>query len=143
MKNFAAEFKKFITKGNILDLAVAVVIGTAFTKIVNSLVKDVLMPIISLITGEEGFTNYKYVIVEANEAMGIAENAIYYGQFIQNIVDFFIIALVVFLMVKFINRTRTFVDKAQEEIKEAFVEQKVKTDAVLMDIKELLKDNLK
>jgi len=143
MKSFINEFKKFITKGNILDLAVAVVIGTAFTKIVNSLVKDILMPVISLVTGEEGFTNYKYVIVEANEAQGIAENAIYYGQFIQNIMDFFIIALIVFLVVKFINKTRVLMDKAEEEIKEVLVEQKVKTDAVLTDIKELLKENLK
>ena len=143
MKSFINEFKKFITKGNILDLAVAVVIGTAFTKIVNSLVKDILMPVISLVTGEEGFTNYKYVIVEANEAQVIAENAIYYGQFIQNIMDFFIIALIVFLVVKFINKTRVLMDKAEEEIKEVLVEQKVKTDAVLTDIKELLKENLK
>jgi large conductance mechanosensitive channel len=118
------EFKKFIARGNILDLAVAVVIGGAFTKIVNSFVKDVLMPIISLVLGGNGFENYKYVIVPASVELDgtiIAENAIYYGLFIQNVVDFIIIAFVVFMIVKIINKMKEasneLIDKELEEKK--------------------------
>ncbi|MBN2605531.1 MAG: large conductance mechanosensitive channel protein MscL [Bacilli bacterium] len=118
-----SEFKKFIARGNILDLAVAVIIGGAFTKIVNSFVKDVLMPVISLALGGNGFENYKYVIVpETVELDGtiIAENAIYYGLFIQNIVDFIIIAFVVFMIVKIINKMK----EASEELIEKEIEEK-------------------
>ena len=106
MKNFVNEFKTFINRGNILELAVAVVVGTAFTKIVNSFVKDILMPLISIIIGDEGFENFKYVITEGDEALGIAENAVYYGRFIQNSLDFIIVAIVVFLMIKVINKLK-------------------------------------
>lgn len=141
MKKFVSDFKKFITKGNVMDLAVAVVIGAAFTKIVNSLVKDILTPIISLITGDEGFSNYKYVITEGNELLGIEENAIYYGVFIQNVLDFLIIAFVIFIIVKLINKTREIVDDVHDEIKENIV-KKAKTDDILLDIKNLLGKNL-
>lgn len=106
MKNLLDEFKKFVNRGNIVELAVAVVVGTAFTKIVNSFVKDILMPLISIILGEKGFENFKYVITEANEAEGIAENAVYYGRFIQNSLDFVIVAVVVFAMIKIINKLK-------------------------------------
>ena len=106
MKKFINEFKIFINRGNILDLAVAVVVGSAFTKIINSFVKDILTPMISLVLGEQGFENFKYVITEADEASGIVENAIYYGRFIQNSLDFLIVALVVFIMIKVINKLK-------------------------------------
>ena len=106
MKGFINEFKTFINRGNVIELAIAVVVGSAFTKIVNSFVKDILMPLISIVLGEEGFENFKYVIREADEAAGIAENAVYYGRFIQNSLDFLIVALVVFIMIKVINKVR-------------------------------------
>ena len=106
MKGFINEFKTFINRGNVMELAMAVVVGTAFTKIVNSFVKDILMPLISIVLGDEGFENFKYVIREADEAAGIAENAVYYGRFIQNSLDFLIVALVVFIMIKVINKVR-------------------------------------
>jgi large conductance mechanosensitive channel len=106
MKKFIDEFKIFINRGNVLELAVAVVVGSAFTKIVNSFVKDILMPLISIIIGDEGFENFKYVITEGDEVAGIAENAIYYGRFIQNSLDFLIVALVVFIMIKVINKLK-------------------------------------
>ena len=106
MKKFINEFKIFINRGNVLELAVAVVVGSAFTKIVNSFVKDILMPLISIIIGDEGFENFKYVITEGDEAAGITENAIYYGRFIQNSLDFLIVALVVFIMIKVINKLK-------------------------------------
>ena len=95
------EFKTFISRGNVIDMAVGVIIGSAFTAIVNSLVKDVVMPAISVLTGGVDFTDWKYVITEGTEE--VAECAILYGQFIQNIINFLLIAVVVFAMVKLIN----------------------------------------
>ena len=95
------EFKEFAFKGNVIDLAVGVIIGGAFGKIVASLVNDLLMPAIGLIFGGVKFTDLKYVITPANGE--IVEAAIRYGSFIQSIVDFFIIAISVFLFVKLLS----------------------------------------
>ena len=132
MKKLIKEFGTFIKRGNILDLAVAVVIGTAFTKIVNSFVKDIFTPIISLLIGEEGFENFKYVITEGDEALGIAENAIYYGRFMQSTLDSLIIALVVFLMIKIINKVKEEIEDIVDEIEEIVDD--------LMDNKEEVKE---
>jgi large conductance mechanosensitive channel len=157
MKKFFGDFKKFITKGNVLDLAVAVIIGGAFGKIIGSLVKDVLMPVISLLVGEQGFDNYKYVITAADVDAGVAENAIYYGLFIQNVIDFLIIAFVVFLIVRIFAKVS---EVAQAKLRAAELEQKAleeKTKAeadalkvkeptveeLLTDIKKLLEKQLK
>ena len=94
------EFKTFIARGNVIDMAVGIIIGTAFTKIVNSLVADVITPAISVITGKVNFSDLKYVIAEATETT--AENAVKYGSFIQAVIDFLIIAVVVFAMVKIV-----------------------------------------
>ncbi len=101
MKKFFDEFKKFISRGNVIDMAVGVIMGSTFTKIVTSLVNDVMMPAIGMVIGGKSFEQFKYVIAEATETT--AESAIYYGKFIQSIVDFLIIAFVVFVMVKIIN----------------------------------------
>ena len=101
MKKFFDEFKKFISRGNVIDMAVGVIMGSTFTKIVTSLVNDVMMPAIGMIIGGKSFEQFKYVIEEATETT--AESAIYYGKFIQSIVDFLIVALVVFVIVKLIN----------------------------------------
>lgn len=142
MKKFFKEFKTFITKGNVLDLAVAFIIGAAFKSIISSLVNDILTPIISLVVGEQGFVNYKYVITEADETLGITENAITYGNFIQNVFDFLVIALVVFLIIKVINRISAAAEKAKNEtveVVEVVVEEvKPKMEDILLDIKELL-----
>lgn len=95
------EFKEFAFKGNIIDLAVAVIIGGAFGKIVSSLVNDLLMPAIGIILGGVSFKDLKYVITPANG--DIQESAILYGSFIQSIVDFLIIAFSIFLFVKLLN----------------------------------------
>lgn len=101
MKKFFEEFKKFISRGNVVDMAVGVIMGSTFTKIVTSLVNDVMMPAIGMVIGGKSFEQFKYVIAEATETT--AESAIYYGKFIQSIVDFLIVAFVVFVMVKIIN----------------------------------------
>ncbi len=92
------EFKEFALKGNVIDLAVGVIIGGAFGKIVSSLVNDILMPVIGVILGGVSFTDLKYVITPASG--DIAEVAILYGSFIQAIVDFLIIAFSIFLFIK-------------------------------------------
>lgn len=98
---FFAEFKEFISRGNVMDLAVGVIIGSAFTAIVNSLVNDILMPVIGLISGGIDLSGLKYVFTEATETT--AEAAIYYGTFLQNIVNFLLIALTLFCVVKAMN----------------------------------------
>jgi len=120
MKKLYGEFKKFVNRGNIMDLAVAVVVGSAFTKIINSFVKDILTPLISIVLGDEGFENFKYVITEGDEALGIAENAVYYGRFIQNSLDFLVIAVVVFMMIKIINKIKEEVEDIYEDIVDVF-----------------------
>ncbi len=101
MKKFIEEFKTFISRGNVVDLAVGVVVGSNFTAIVNSLVNDIIMPIIGIFLGGVNFTELKYVITPATETT--PESAIRYGNFIQVIVNFIIIAMVVFLIVKALN----------------------------------------
>lgn len=101
MKGFMNEFKKFISRGNVVDMAVGVIMGSTFTKIVTSLVNDVMMPAIGMLIGGTSFENFKYVIEPATETA--AESAIYYGKFIQSIVDFLLVAIVVFVIVKLIN----------------------------------------
>ena len=103
-KGLVQEFKTFISRGNVIDMAVGVIIGSAFTKIVNSLVNDVFMPVLGVITGGVNLAELKYVVTPATEE--VAEVAIKYGAFIQNIVDFLLIAIVVFIMVKTINALR-------------------------------------
>ena len=106
MKKFFAEFKKFITRGNVIDMAVGVIVGSAFTAIVTSLVNDLLMPVIGALFGGIDFSTLKYVIRAADEAAGIEEAAIKYGSFIQAIVNFLLIALVIFFIVKAMNKFR-------------------------------------
>lgn len=101
------EFKEFAMRGSVIDLAVGVVIGAAFGKVVTSLVEQVIMPPIGLITGGVDFSNLKWVLKPANvtdPAHKVAEVAIYYGAFINTVITFLIIALAIFLLVKVINR---------------------------------------
>ena len=111
--SFFADFKKFISKGNIIDLSVAVVIGAAFNKITSSLVNDIIMPLISLLTGGVSVADWKWVIKPATyDAAGVqitAETALRYGVFIQALIDFLIIAFTIFVVLKIIvNSERGF-----------------------------------
>lgn len=106
---FLEEFRKFAMRGNVIDMAVGVVIGGAFSKIVTSLVNDIVMPLIGLVSGGVDFTSMRWVIREAHTAVDgtqIAEASLNYGKFIQTAVDFAIIAFSIFLAVKLINRFR-------------------------------------
>ena len=104
MGKFFQDFKKFATKGNIIDMAVGVIIGGAFGKIVTSLVNDVIMPTVGILMGGIDFSSLKYVITPADEAAGIVEASIKYGSFIQTVVDFLIIALSVFFFVRLMGK---------------------------------------
>ncbi len=99
------EFKKFIIRGNVIDLAVAVIIGGAFGKIVTSLVNDVIMPLIGLLLGKVDFKTLKWVLEAASGDQ--PEVAVYYGNFIQNVVDFLIVAFVIFTMIKLIEKLKS------------------------------------
>ena len=104
-----SEFKEFIAKGNVLDLAVGVVIGAAFGKIVSALVDGIIMPIVGVALGGVSVSDWKFVMKpESVDAAGakVAEVAVQYGMFIQTLIDFLIIAFVIFLVVKAYNRMR-------------------------------------
>ena len=104
-----SEFKEFIAKGNVLDLAVGVVIGAAFGKIVTAMVDGIVMPIVGVALGGVSVSDWKYVIKpETVDAAGakVAEVAVQYGVFIQTLIDFLIIAFVIFLVIKAYNRMR-------------------------------------
>ena len=124
MKKFWQEFKAFISKGNVLDLAVAVIVGGAFNKIVSSLVNDVIMPLISLAIGGADVSEWKWVIKEATETT--AETALRYGAFIQAIIDFLIIALTIFIIIKVFNFSRNKLRKVGEQVKTEFKKKKKK-----------------
>ncbi len=133
MKKFFQDFKKFITKGNVLDLAVAVIIGGAFGKIISSLVNHILMPVISLIAGKKSFEDIKTVLTPANELTGVTENAIYWGLFIQNVIDFLIIAFVIFLIIRAFGRVSALAEKAKAKLHE----EELKAQAEEKRLKEL------
>lgn len=119
------EFKTFIMRGNVMDLAVGVIIGAAFGKIVTSLVNDILMPLIGVLLGKVNFTDL---------SVKIGSSTIKYGMFIQNIVDFLIVAFCIFVMVKIINKIINKKEGKKEE-------KPVKTDElkVLEEIRDLVK----
>ena len=127
-KGFAAEFKKFIMRGNVIDLAVGVIVGGAFQAIVKSLVDDVVMPVISLATKGVDFANWfialdggEYATLEAAQEAGAS--VLSYGNFISAILNFLIMAFVVFLLVKGIN---TIADKTKKKEEEAPAEPTTK-----------------
>lgn len=133
MKKNLDEFKKFIERGNVLDLAVGVIIGGAFSSIVTSLVNNILTPIIGLFMGGVNFSNL--AITFRNTKIG-------YGAFIQSIIDFLIVAVCIFAIVKFINKI-THLKKKEEVKEEKVVAPKTAEVLLLEEIRDLLKNNNK
>ena len=145
MKKMASEFKEFIARGNVMDLAVGVIIGGAFSAIVTSLVNDIIMPIISLITGGIDFTNWfisldgtKYNTLAEAQAAGASVLA--YGSFIQAIIYFLILAFVIFMLVKGVNRL-TKIKKKEEEKKEEAPSKSAEEELLEKILTELKKKN--
>lgn len=128
MAKFIQEFKEFALKGSVMDMAVGIIIGGAFGKIVDSLVKDVIMPPITLLTDKGNFADLKWIlrpgIMEGDEIIR-PEVALTIGSFIQALLDFFIIALVIFLLIKGINSLRRKKEAAQEPAPEPSEEVKL------------------
>lgn len=114
MKSLLQEFKKFIMRGNVIDLAVGVVMGNAFSKIVSSLVNDIMMPIIGIIIGGHDFNNLSITVGSAK---------IMYGSFIQNIIDFLIIAASIFIFIKLINVVMHKKEEPKKETKKEVSEE--------------------
>ena len=142
-KSFMGEFKTFIARGNVMDMAVGVIIGGAFGKISTSLVNDVIMPLISVLTGGVDFSNWK-IVLKAGAAGAIdasTEIAIRYGAFLATILDFLIIAFAVFLMLKAINGFHDKLKKAEEEApaKEPAPPEPSNEEKLLTEIRDLLK----
>lgn len=131
------EFKEFIMRGNVIDLAVGVIVGAAFQKIVSSLVDNILMPVVGMIIGGIDFTSLSVMV-------GTAE--IKYGLFIQNIIDFLIVAFVLFLVVKAMNTAKkTAEKKLKKEEKKAEEEAPAKAEDIVLleEIRDLLASNKK
>ena len=137
---FIGEFKEFIKKGNVLDMAVGVVIGGAFSAIVTSIVNDIIMPLVSLLTGGLDFSNW-FVALDGNkyETLAAAQEAgaatLNYGNLISVVINFLIVALCIFIVVKAMNK---FTRKKEEEVKE---EAPAKSDEVVLleEIRDLMK----
>lgn len=121
------EFKEFALRGNVMDLAVGVIIGGAFGKIVSSLVNDILMPILSILTGGINFSDLKIIL--RHESKDAAEVAFKYGAFIQNVIDFLIIAFCIFMMVKAMNKlTKKKKEEPVEDLPKAPTQEEILTD---------------
>ncbi|MBQ1459789.1 MAG: large-conductance mechanosensitive channel protein MscL [Oscillospiraceae bacterium] len=137
MKKFLNEFKEFAMRGNVIDLAVGVVIGGAFGAITTSLVNDIIMPFISILTGGVDFTQWKWVLKAGDEAAEIAEVAVKFGNLIAVILNFIVIALVLFCVIKGINKMK----KPEEPAPEPAPEPAGPTaEELLGEIRDLLKE---
>ena len=139
MKKFMKEFKEFALKGNVFDMAVGIIIGAAFGKIVSSLVSDIFMPLLSLVMGNLNLADAKIVLkaaeLAADGSVTTAEVALTYGAFLNNVIDFLAIALVIFIMIKAINKMRH-----KEEAKPEKKEEKPSEEVLLLrEIRDSLK----
>lgn len=132
-KGFIAEFKEFISRGNVLDMAVGVIVGGAFTAIVTSLVNDILMPLIGLLTGGADFSSLKVTV--GNPIGDVAPATINYGMFIQQVVNFLIVTFVIFAVIKSINKFRRKDEPAEEPEPEPETPEEV---LLMREIRDLL-----
>ena len=143
---FFKEFKEFAMKGNVIDMAVGVVIGAAFSKIVSSLVKDIIMPLVGVATGGINFTDYKIVLQKAvmdGQEVITPEVTMNWGAWVQTIVDFLIVAFCIFVMIKFMNNLRRRAEKAQKEEEAAAAAAPAaptKEEELLTEIRDILKN---
>lgn len=141
MKKFFKEFKDFAMKGNVVDMAVGVIIGAAFGKIVSSLVNDIIMPLIGVATGGINFTDYKWVIQQAvmdGQEVLKPEVTMNWGAWVQTVVDFIIVAFCIFVMIKFINNMRKKKEK-EKEAEAAAPAAPSQEEVLLTEIRDLLK----
>lgn len=133
---FIKEFKEFALKGNVMDMAVGVIIGGAFGKIVSSLVDNILMPLVGVVTGNIDFTKLVFKFGEGDLSATLS-----YGQFIQNVVDFLIVAFCIFLIIKAMNKLT--IKKAEEPAAPAPEPEPSAEEKLLTEIRDLLKNQAK
>lgn len=133
MKSFITEFKNFAIKGNMVDMAIGIIIGASFNAVVNTLVKKVIMPPLSILTGGTNFSDMKFVLQEGNEYL--EEVAIGYGDLFNVLIDFLIVALTIFIVVKGMNRFR---DQAEDVTNEKV--ETPKNIKLLSNIERLLEE---
>lgn len=131
IKEFYKEFKTFAMKGSVIDMAVGIIIGAAFGKIVTSMVNDVLMPPLGMLMGGVDFGDKAIIIKQANAALGVKEVSIRYGLFINQCIDFAIVAFAIFLVIKMLNKLK------KEEA--AAPAKPNPTEVLLTEIRDLLK----
>lgn len=160
MKKFFSDFKAFITKGNVVDMAIGVVVGGAFKDIVNALVSNIITPLIGLLLGGSSLSDQKYVlqkevveIVDGVETVTTPENAVLWGAFLQTIIDFLIIAFTIFVVIKVAMTVHNKAEAAAKRLKkqqeeaaaeEAPAEPEISsTDKLLIEIRDLLKKDEK
>ena len=141
---FLKDFKAFALKGNVIDMAVGVVVGGAFGKIVTSIVNDVIMPLVSVMTGGVSFTDWKWVISpevidEVTQEVVKAEVALTYGNLIQQVVDFVIIALSIFVVIRVITKAGEKLRRKEEEVPAVEEPKGPTTEELLTEIRDLLK----
>ena len=148
MKKFFKEFGEFIQRGNVMDMAVGVVIGTAFSAIVTSLVNDIIMPLISLATGGVDFSNL-FVSLDGNTYATLAKaqeagaSVLAYGTFIQAIVNFLIIALCIFIVLRVMKKAQDKLDQKLKKEKKEEAAKKADDVVLLEEIRDLLKKQAK
>jgi large conductance mechanosensitive channel len=132
--SFFKEFKEFAMRGNVVDMAVGIIIGGAFGKIVSSLVADVIMPPLGLLMGKVDFTQKKFILQNAVDAQSVKEVAMFYGRFVQTIIDFVIVALAIFVVIKVMNTL-----KRKQEQAPAAPAAPPQQEVLLAEIRDLLK----
>ncbi|MCH5185930.1 MAG: large-conductance mechanosensitive channel protein MscL [Oscillospiraceae bacterium] len=136
MKQFIMDFKEFVSRGNVMDMAVGVVVGGAFTKIINSLVENIITPFLGLITGKVDLTALRLVIIPAGE--GVEELSLKYGMFLQSLIDFLIIAFSLFCAIKLVTALSKRFEKKHEEVPEETENTPDETVCILREIRDLL-----
>ncbi len=142
MSNLIKEFKEFAMRGNVIDMAVGVVIGAAFGKIVSSLVDDIIMPLVGVATGGINFTDYKWVVqkavTDAQGAVVTPEVTMNWGAWVQTVVDFLIVAFCIFIMIKFMNNLRKK-KPVEEEAPAPALPEPTAEEKLLTEIRDLLR----
>ena len=139
------EFKKFIRRGNVVDLAVGIVIGAAFTAIVQSLVKDIVNPVLGVLTDSLDFSGY-YISLNAQQFDTLAQAraagapVLAWGSFLTSVINFLIIAWVVFLLIKAVNKIEDIFEGDDEEVAETQWPKKPTTEDILIEIRDVLKE---
>ena len=142
---FAEDFKKFLFRGNVIDLAVGVVVGGAFSKIVTSFTNGIVMPLVGKLMGKVSLADLKWVLTpavyeEGTEIVVEPEVAVLYGQFLQNIVDFLVIATCIFVAVRIITSVRMRIVKAREALQEAIEKEIAEREAANAPVEEVVEE---